>query len=229
MSWRLLLRGLGLLASLAAIGFLVRFSGLSHLLDSGWIDSEVRDKGLMGEVAFVGMGALIAAVGLPRQAVCFLGGYAFGFLGGFGLALAASLLGCISAFYYARLFGRSLVQARFAGRIRRIDDFLRERTFSMSLLIRLLPVGSNLLTNLAAGVASVRGLPFFAGSALGYIPQTVVFALLGSGIHFDPVLRVALSVALFLISGVIGLWLYRAHRHGHHALDDATEQEIDSA
>ncbi|TPW10910.1 MAG: hypothetical protein FD130_2102, partial [Halothiobacillaceae bacterium] len=46
------------------------------------------------------------------------------------------------------------------------------------------------------------------------IPQTVVFALIGSGISVDPLLRIGLGVALFLLSGLLGLYLFRQFRHG---------------
>jgi uncharacterized membrane protein YdjX (TVP38/TMEM64 family) len=112
------------------------------------------------------------------------------------------------------MLGRDFVVSRFPGRVKNIDDFLRDNPLSMTLLIRLLPLGSNLVTNLAAGVSSVRPVPFFQGSAIGYLPQTLVFALVGSGISVDPELRIAISVILFIISGILGVSLYRKNRHG---------------
>ena len=53
----------------------------------------------------------------------------------------------------------------------------------MTLLIRLLPVGNNFATSLAAGVSRVPARPFLLGSLLGYMPQTMVFALAGSGVE----------------------------------------------
>jgi uncharacterized membrane protein YdjX (TVP38/TMEM64 family) len=141
-------------------------------------------------------------------------------------ASLASLAGCILSFAFARLMGRDFVARRFPERVARLDAFLAGNAFAMTLLIRLLPVGSNLATNLAAGVAGVRPLPFFLGSLLGYLPQTMVFALLGSGIQVDPVFRIGASVVLFVASGVMGAWLFRRFRHGRH-LDAATEAAID--
>ncbi|MFT5539807.1 MAG: putative membrane protein YdjX (TVP38/TMEM64 family), partial [Alphaproteobacteria bacterium] len=92
--------------------------------------------------------------------------------------------------------------------------------FSTALLIRLLPVGSNLLTNLAAGVSGVRAVPFVAGSTLGYVPQTLIFALVGSGLHIEPALRIGASVVLFVVSGMLGVYLFRRYR-GTSALIDA--------
>jgi uncharacterized membrane protein YdjX (TVP38/TMEM64 family) len=86
-------------------------------------------------------------------------------------------------------------------------------------------VGSNLVTTLVAGVSSARALPFIIGSALGYIPQTVVFALAGSGVNLDPTRRIGLAVLLFVISGVIGVMLYRKYRHGRNITDEV-EREL---
>lgn len=226
MKFKLYLRGLILIATLVAIGYLFRVTGLQGLFNEAWIDQEIRGRGLLGEVIFLGIGAVLAAIGFPRQAVCFLGGYAFGFGLGMPLALLASLFGCILAFTYARLLGRSVVKARFPDRIRRIDNFLHDNPLSMTLLLRLLPVGSNLVTNLAAGVSGVRALPFFAGSALGYVPQTVIFALLGSGLRLDPAWRIGASVALFVASGMLGLYLFRRYRKSR-ALDTDVAEALD--
>ncbi|GAA0587483.1 TVP38/TMEM64 family protein [Caenispirillum bisanense] len=209
---RSLLKGLAMIAGLVAIGYAAREVGVVEMLDPAWLDTQVRGRGFWGELVFVAAGALLTGVGLPRQMVAFGGGYAFGLWEGVVWALLAQSIGCAGAFWYARLFGRAFVRHRFGPRIARVDAFLRGNPFSMTLLIRFLPVGSNVITNLAAGVTSVGARPFLAGSALGYLPQTVIFALLGSGIHVDPELRITLSVVLFVISGVLGVWLWRRIR-----------------
>lgn len=222
------LRGFILIASFVAAGFLVKTVGLHGFFDTDWIDQQIRGRGLSGEALFVLAGAALTAIGLPRQAVSFLGGYAFGFGLGTGLALLASLGGCIVAFYYARLLGRSFILARFPDRIRRIDAFLHDNPLSMTLLIRLLPVGSNVLTSMAAGVSGVRALPFFLGSLLGYVPQTVIFTLLGSGIHLEPEIRIGASVVLFVVSGALGIYLFRRYRKSRALDDDVDEPSEDS-
>lgn len=225
---RVFVKGLVLIATLAAGGYLLKITGLGSALDTAWIDDQVRGKGVTGEALFLAVGTLFIAIGLPRQLLCFLAGYAFDLWMGTALALAASVAGCVAAFFYARLVGRELLEARFAARIRRVDDFLRVNPMTMTLLIRFLPVGSNLLTNLVAGVSGVRWLPFVTGSALGYIPQTLIFVLLGSGIHIDPAFRITLSVALFVVSAALGVYLYRRFRHGKR-LDDELETLLDEA
>jgi uncharacterized membrane protein YdjX (TVP38/TMEM64 family) len=213
MNPRLLLKGLVLMASLLAIGWAVEASGIFHSLDEHWLDEEIRGNGL-GWLYYVAIAGAAMAVGLPRQAACFGAGYAFGLGEGVLLAECASGLGCLLSFSYARLLGRDLVRHRFADRLVRLDEFLKGHPLSMAMLIRLLPVGNNLITNLLAGVSSVPLLPFLAGSVIGYLPQSIVFVLLGSGIHVQPFWRTAISVALFLLSGLLGVVLYRRMRQG---------------
>ncbi|HSR55315.1 MAG TPA: VTT domain-containing protein [Alphaproteobacteria bacterium] len=206
------LKGLVLIAVLLALGYGVKATGLADLLSEAWIDEQVRDQGLRGDVLFLAVGAVATAVGFPRQAVSFLAGYGFGLGEGIGLALGATVLGCITAFFVSRLIGRAAVAGMLSDRVRRVDEFMGDHPFSMALLLRLMPVGSNLVANLAAGVSGVRAIPFFLGSAIGYIPQTVIFALLGSGVHLDPVLRITTGVVLFVISGMLGIYLFRRYR-----------------
>lgn len=227
MNFKTLLRGLPVLISLAVIGLIVQQTHLGDMLDQGWIDREVRGKGLSGELLFVGIGLLATAVGIPRQVISFMGGYAFGFLEGTLLGALATVLGCATTFYYARLFGRGLVAERLSGRIARIDAFVSDNPFTMTLLIRLLPVGSNVATSLAAGLASVSAMPFLLGSAVGFIPQTAVFALVGSGVSVDPVWRIGLGVVLFVVSGALGVYLYRRLRHGK-VYDEDLERKLDA-
>lgn len=222
---RIFLNGLLLIAVLVGIAYVFEVTPLASLLDKAWIDDEVRGKGFSGELLFLAMGALATALGAPRQAISFLAGYAFDVALGTALGVAATVGGCLLSFFFARWFGRALVTTRFRERVRRVEDFIHDNTFSMTLLIRLLPAGNNLVTNLAAGVTGVRAVPFVLGSALGYIPQTLVFALVGSGVGLDPVFRIGLGVALFLASGVLGIYLFRKFRHGRH-LDAKTEHEL---
>lgn len=225
MSLRVLSRGLIFLVSMILIAYLIRLSQSESVFDKAWVDSQIRGRGALGELIFVALAALFAAVGMPRQIVSFLAGYAFGFVGGTALGLAATICACVITFFFARFMGRDFVAGRFPGRVRRIDGFLSENPFTMTLLIRFLPAGSNLVTNLVAGVSSVRALPFFGGSGVGYIPQTAVFALVGSGIEVDTEMRIVMSVLLFVASAILGVYLYRKYRHGR-TFDEVIERQI---
>lgn len=225
MRFRTYLPGMVFLLTLITVGYVLESDMLTGVLSEDWIDREVRGKGVPGELLFVAVGGLATAVAVPRHVISFLGGYAFGFGLGSALALAATEMGCLLTFFYARIIGRPLVSERLRGRVRRIEDFLAANPFSMTLLIRLLPVGNNFATCLAAGVSRVPARPFLLGSLVGYIPQTMVFALAGSGVEMGANYRVALAVLFFVVSGAIGIWLYRRYRHGK-TLGEDVEKSI---
>lgn len=212
MNARVIAKGLALILSLALLGYLFKLTDLGHSLNEAWINEHVRRHGLQGMLLFLAMGALFTAVGLPRQIIAFLAGYAFSVMLGTLLGALAALLGSVLAFGYARLFGKGLLRKKLGERARRFDEFVGQHPFAMTLMIRLLPLGNNALTNLAAGVSSIRPLSFFSGTFLGYLPQTLVFALVGSGVHVAPIFKLSGAIALFVASGILGAYLYRRHR-----------------
>lgn len=177
-----------------------------------WADTEIRGHGLAGLLIFVAGGALTTAIGLSRQLLSFAAGYAFGAVSGTGAALLASIGGVLLAFTYARFLGRALVARRYPGRVRQVDAFLRVNPFLMTLAVRLLPISNNLAVNLVAGVSSVPAIPFLAASAFGHIPQTIVFAMVGSGLTDGLFEKSAVAIVLFILSVWIGLHLYRRYR-----------------
>jgi uncharacterized membrane protein YdjX (TVP38/TMEM64 family) len=218
------LRGIFLILSLIGLGLLIKSAGLEHLFEREWINANVRGHGYQGFGVFLAAGAVITALGLPRQVVAFFGGYVFGAIAGTVLSAVATLGGCMMAFYYARWFGRAVVRRMFPAKLSRFDDFVGGDPFTMTLLIRLLPVGSNLITNLVAGVSRIKTAPFFGGSFVGYLPQALIFALAGSGLTVDSRWRIASSIVLFVLAGLLALPLYRRLRHGR-SLDETLDAD----
>ena len=90
-----------------------------------------------------------------------------------------------------------------------------------TLTLRLLPVGNNLVLNLLAGVSTLSVGPFLAALVLGYVPQTVIFALLGGGVRVSEKVQVAVAVALFAVSVILGLILLRDRRTARASADAA--------
>lgn len=196
-----MLKAAMLLGGLVAAGLALR------LLGAGALDS--ARPTLRGAFLLVGGGALLTAVGVPRQVVAFAGGYAFGAWRGGLLSLLAQMLGCCADFWWARSVAPDWARRRLAGRV---DRLLRARPFTATLTLRLLPVGNNLLLNLLAGLSAVPAGPFLAASALGYLPQTIVFALLGSGTQVGRAGQIAVGAALFAASAALGYALLRRQR-----------------
>lgn len=166
----------------------------------------------MGIAGFALVATLACAVGMPRQAVCFAAGLAFGAAGGSAVAEAATVAACLLDFGWARLVARDWARRRILARVRRLaelDAILAAMPFTAVLTLRLLPVGNSLLLSMVAGLSRAAVLPFTLATALGALPQTVVFALLGSGIAVGHVARIVVAAFLFAASAVLGLMLMR--------------------
>ena len=172
----------------------------------------IRDKGARGVCLFVAVTAVGSALGIPRQALSFAGGYAFGAVCGVAFATIGTTLGCAGSFFLTRTFGKPYLPARFARRLETLDAFVSQAPFSMTLKVRCMPFGNNALFNVLAGISSIPPLGFIAGSFVGYIPQNFIFALLGSGMRVDPFWRVLTASVLFVLALGIGFVLFRRHR-----------------
>ncbi|SBW09923.1 putative Membrane protein [uncultured delta proteobacterium] len=172
----------------------------------------IRDKGVRGIALYIGIAAVGSALGVPRQALSFAGGYAFGAFFGLLYGTLGTTLGCAGGFFLARQFGRPFIPARFTKRMEALDAFIAAAPFSMTLTVRLMPFGNNALTNVLGGISSIPPLGFIAGSCIGYIPQNFIFSLLGSGMRVDPFWRVLIAAILFVLAMGIGAALFRRHR-----------------
>ena len=195
-----------MLLAFAAVALVLRESGFDPR-------AAMASAGSHGPAVFVLVGALACAAAVPRQIVSLAGGYAFGFWAGVGLTLIAEVAGCAIDFFWVRLLGRraalAFLRRREGGKLDRMDRFLTDRAFTATLTLRLLPVGSNVLLNLVAGVSGVAAAPFLLASAIGYLPQTVVFALAGAGAGLSSGVQFGLAAALLLVSVGLGVLLLR--------------------
>ncbi len=186
--------------------------GAGLALRGGWGRGALDAPAQAGPLAFLLAAAAACAVGVPRQVVAYAAGLGFGTLDGCALALLAEVAGCAADFLWARTVARAWAARRIRGRLARLDRQLSRHPFGATLTLRLLPVGSNLLLNLVAGVSGVAMLPFLLASAVGYVPQTLVFALLGGGVRVDRGAQMVLAGALFVLASALGLWLMRRVR-----------------
>ena len=203
-------RGLGaallLLAAVVIGGVLL---GRHVPLDA--LGARLEGTGLAGAIAFLAGGVLATAVGLPRQGLAFVAGLAWGTSAGLALSLAAAIGGCALTLEASRRWLHARVRERHPGFVDALARLVRRDAFAKIVALRLQPLGTNLLTNLCAGLTPMPRGRFLAASLVGYVPQMLVFALLGSGVRVGSGLQLLTSGLLLLLSLAIGLLLYRRH------------------
>jgi uncharacterized membrane protein YdjX (TVP38/TMEM64 family) len=199
-----LLKAAMMMALLVCAGVLLRRAGAGALRD---VHANAR-----GVLMLVLAGGFMTAVGLPRPVLAFSAGFVFGAPWGIGWALLGQILGCALDYTAARTIIGGWARRHFAGRWRKLDRFIMTQPFTATLTLRLLPVGNNVVLNLLAGVTAVSPAAFLAASLLGYVPQTVIFALLGSGVHVGERQQLEAGVALFVASAALGALLWQRGR-----------------
>ena len=205
----------------ASLLFALFAAGAALAIHGGWLDfiadqeqvaSYLNQHGLPGLLMIAAAGTLYTGLGGPRQLLAFVSGYAMGGPAGTLFSTLVTALGAAGCFYMARRLLRPVLARRFARRMAAFDLAVAEQPLLKILMIRLLPVGSNLLTNLLAGASGIRLAPFLTGSALGYLPQMLIFALTGAGLGSADQHQLLLGTLLFALATVIGTVLYRHHR-----------------
>lgn len=208
---RALLKAAVLFCTLAGIVLFIHQIDARQFMEHAWADSHLKNRGELGILLYIALVTVLTAVAVPRQALSALGGYAFGAAWGSLWVTAGTTLACTFVFFYARFLGRATLQRRFRGRIQKFDDFLSRNPFRMTIVIRCFPLGVNTLTSLLAGLTNIPAFPFIAGSCIGYLPQNIIFALLGSGLRVDPLWPACVSGVLFILSSALGYTLYRRY------------------
>lgn len=154
----------------------------------------------------------LSCMGMPRQVVAFTCGYFFGVVLGVLYATIAVTIAAYLTYKLAALFQQSYLTKKYQKQLTTVSDFLSAQTFSKAIIIRILPVGSNFLTNLLAGVSNVPLTPYLAGSFIGFIPQMTIFALAGTGVKLASSTHIISAAILLLIATLLGFRLYKKNK-----------------
>ncbi|MCB2018684.1 MAG: VTT domain-containing protein [Hydrogenophaga sp.] len=167
-----------------------------------------RQNGMVAWPVFVAGSVLYTALGGPRQVLAFSCGFLFG---GWQGALIGTLLtgiGAMVTMFAVHQLGFEWVRQKHAQKIELIRAVLAEDTWIWMCVIRLIPVGSNLLTNVAAALSGLNPLAVLFGSMLGYLPQMALFSFAGSGIALHDSSQIWMSLVMLVLSTGLGLYLY---------------------
>ena len=176
---------------------------------SAWIDS----KGVLGVIGLVVGGALLTGIGLPRQLVALCAGYGFDLFVGSALAIVTVSFGALLTFTFSRYFARPWVKRKYPEATQKVDTFIHDQPFLKIVTIRFAPIGTNMLTNLAAGTTALPASVFLTASAIGFLPQTLVFVLIGNGLAINSHQRVLAAVVLAFVSILLCWIIYKRTQH----------------
>ena len=153
-------------------------------------------------------GIVYTALGGPRQMLAFSCGYLMGGLPGALLSTVLTGIGALLVIYCVRNIGMEWMRKRHGERVDFIRRLLAEDTWLWICMVRLMPVGSNLATNIAVALAMLSTPAVFWGSLLGYLPQMLLFSFAGAGLALQDEQQLWISLLMLVLSTVLVLYLY---------------------
>lgn len=160
----------------------------------------------LGWLIYVAIYTLRPLVLFPASLLTIASGFVFGAVLGTALTVVGSNASAMVAYLVGRYFGRDVLESKDEGILQRYARRMRENSFETILVMRFVYLPYDLV-NYAAGFLKVRPFPFILATALGSIPGTLSFVLLGASAgalsgeaDFD--IRILLASAILLVAGL---------------------------
>ena len=145
----------------------------------GWVERH----GALAPVAFATAYAVSTAVSLPLGlllTVC--AGFLFGPVLGTVVVVVGATVGATALFLAARTAFGTALRGRAGPWIDRMARGFEQDAFSYLLVLRLVPLLPFWLVNIVPAFTGVALRTYVIATALGIIPATIVFALVGNGL-----------------------------------------------
>ncbi|MBV8826125.1 MAG: TVP38/TMEM64 family protein [Hyphomicrobiales bacterium] len=147
------------------------------------IDGFVTARCALAVAAFVAIYVAAVALSIPGATILtIVGGILFGWLVGALAAIVGATIGATIVFLIARGACGETILRRAGPLAAKLAEGFREDAFHYLLFLRLVPVFPFWLVNLAPAVVGVRVTTFVLATALGIIPGTFAYALVGNGL-----------------------------------------------
>ena len=205
---RLLVKPL-LLSGVLTLGFVsLHWQWWGAFTELDLLDRLFRQHRAIAWPVFALIGILYTALGGPRQVLAFTCGWLMGGVPGAVLSTLLTGCGAMLAIFCVRHIGTTWIQARYGERVALIGRLLAQDTWLWICTVRLMPVGSNLATNIAVGLTRLSTPAVFWGSLLGYLPQMLLFSFAGAGLALHDTQQLWLSLLTLALSTLLVLYLY---------------------
>ena len=184
----------------AGVVLALHFTPLKQwLTEAQNLKAVVAGYGWKAHALFVAGSVLGIAVGVPRLALCALGGVLFGFTEGVLASQFSGVLGAYSAFLLTRLWGpKEWVQRKLAGS-QKLRAILGEPSIGTIFVVRQLPV-PGIVPNVLLGVLNTGHWTFLIGTFIGYLPSNIPVALAGSSMAKESLTRAIGQVSLSMLA-----------------------------
>jgi len=148
-----------------------------------WLRDQVRENAVVAPLAFMAIYALATAFSVPGGAVLtIVGGFLFGMWAATIYVVIGATLGAVGVFLAARTALHDVLQAKAGKAMKRMEEGFHEHALSYLLFLRLVPIFPFWLVNLVPALLGVPLGVYVAGTVIGIIPGSFVYASVGNGL-----------------------------------------------
>ncbi len=182
--------------------------------DTGSLREQVTGAGAVGWGLFVAAYVAATLLLLPKNVLSVVAGLTYGAALGTVLVWVAAVLGASAAFWIARALGRDGVARLVGPAMARLDEWVARRGALAVLVARLVPVLPFTAVNYASGLTVVGFVPYLLATAVGILPGTVAYVVIGAYGSDPGSWPFVAALAGLVLLGCGGLvWRHRERRH----------------
>lgn len=199
------------------------FWGQYHFTDSEQLALYLRSYGAMTVVVSLLLMVLqTLCTPLPLFLLAGANGFIFGLGSGIVITFTGSILGATIAFYLARGFGRGIIFRCLKQKyMAKVDQMSRHEGPWMVFMARLIPVIPSSIISYVAGLSKMTYRGFFIATAVGKLPEIVIYTALGHSITLAE--GMATKVTILLVVLTIMAWPIISKKIKHKAPTIATK------
>jgi uncharacterized membrane protein YdjX (TVP38/TMEM64 family) len=138
---------------------------------------------LLTALSFMAIYSFTVAISIPGASVLTLfGGFLFGPYFGFLFVFISATLGATALYLAVRLAFTDYLRRKASGWVSRLQQGFQENAFSYLLFLRLIPLFPFWVINIVPAILGVNLNTFIFATALGIIPGTMIYILVGNGL-----------------------------------------------
>ncbi len=165
--------------ALAALMIAVVAGGFVDLRPAELRDT-LRETGPLAPLAFVLVSGVMTALFVPGPVFAIAAGVLFGAAAGISLGIAGSALSALICFELAVRLGRDSAEEIAGARLGQLTAWLNRYGLTAVIGLRLMPAMPDAAMNYAAGLTRLHRWQVVLGTAIGVIPRTVGWGLVGA-------------------------------------------------
>ncbi len=171
------------LLGIAGLYVIVQVSGLQEILQPEHLTSVLRDFGVAGPFALMGLMTLAVVVSpIPSLPIDLAAGATYGPFWGAVYVLIGAEVGAIISFLIGRALGRDVLSRWLKSDITFCQQCTDHHLMALMIVARLLPVFSFDIVSYGAGLTNMSLKAFALATFVGMAPPTFAFTYLGSGV-----------------------------------------------